>query len=281
MFGYRHAFHAGNFADVFKHVVLVQLLRALLKKDKPFFVLDTHAGAGGYDLRSPEAQKVGEYREGIARLWDERALPAELQDYRDLIAGINRGDRLVYYPGSPVIAKTLLREQDRLVLCEAHPNEFPVLQAAMRGARGVTVIGTDGYEALNTYVPPRENRGLVFMDPSFEMDGEFERLRAALRLIQQRWRHGMVAVWYPILHRAPSVRFHEALRQQAIPKLLCAELGLEAYDTPAGMHGCGVVIVNPPWQLDAVLRRLLPDLLEILKSGPHGATRVEWLRQSC
>jgi 23S rRNA (adenine2030-N6)-methyltransferase len=277
MFGYRHAFHAGNFADVFKHAVLIQLLRALLKKDKPFFVLDTHAGAGGYDLRSPEAQKVGEYQGGIAKIWDRSGLSAELQDYRDLVAGINRSDKLVYYPGSPTITHTLLREHDRLVLCEAHPSEFPALQATMRGARGVSVIGTDGYEALKTYVPPKENRGLVFMDPSFEMDGEFERARAAVRLVHQRWSNGMLAIWYPILSRAPSARFQQTLQRMSIPNVLCVELGLAPYDTPRGMHGCGLILVNPPWQLDKMLARVLPELLEILRTGPRGETRVEWL----
>ncbi len=176
-----------------------------------------------------------------------------------------------------MLTHTLLREHDRLVLCEAHPSEFPALQATMRGARGVSVIGTDGYEALKTYVPPKENRGLVFMDPSFEMDGEFERARAAIRLVHQRWSNGMVAVWYPILNRAPSARFQQTLQRMNIPNVLCVELGLAPYDTPRGMHGCGLILVNPPWQLDKTLTRVLPELLEILRTGPRGETRVEWL----
>jgi 23S rRNA (adenine2030-N6)-methyltransferase len=277
MFGYRHAFHAGNFADVFKHVILVQLLRALHKKDKPFFVLDTHAGAGLYNLRSNEAQKVGEYRHGIARLWETGNLSSELKDYRELVATFNPSEKLGAYPGSPRLIQRLLRGEDRLVACELHPSEFPILQAEMAGERNVSVLRLDGYDALKAHLPPKESRGLVFMDPSFEMDREFERLKSAVRLIQQRWRHGMVAIWYPILHRAPSERFHAALRQQDYPALLCAELGLRPYDSPQGMHGCGVIIVNPPWQLDVTLKRLLPELREILADEGRGQTRVELL----
>lgn len=277
MFGYRHAFHAGNFADVFKHVILVQLLRALHKKDKPFFVLDTHAGAGLYNLRSTEAQKVGEYRHGIARLWETGNLSPELKDYRELVATFNPSEKLSIYPGSPRLIQRLLRAADRLVACELHPSEFPILQEEMAGERNVSVLRLDGYDALKAHLPPKESRGLVFVDPSFEMDREFERLKSAIRLIQQRWRHGMVAIWYPILHRAPSERFHAALVQQDYPELLCAELGLRPYDSPQGMHGCGVIIVNPPWQLDATLKRLLPELREILGDEGMGQTRVELL----
>jgi 23S rRNA (adenine2030-N6)-methyltransferase len=277
MFGYRHAFHAGNFADVFKHAILVQLLRALQKRDKPFFVLDTHAGAGRYDLGSAEARKVGEYREGIARLWERSGLSPELRDYREQVAAFNPDGRLRCYPGSPRLIQQLLRAGDRLVACELHPNEFPVLQAEMAGAARVSVQKLDGYAALKAHLPPKEGRGLLFMDPSFEMDGEFERLKDALRLVQQRWRNGMAAIWYPILHRAPSARFHTSVQQMGLPKVLCAELGLAPYDSPQGMHGCGLLLVNPPWQLDVTLQRLLPELLDILRTGPQGQTRVEWL----
>jgi 23S rRNA (adenine2030-N6)-methyltransferase len=262
---------------VFKHAVLVQLLRALLKKDKPFFVLDTHAGAGRYDLRSAAAQKVGEYREGIGRLWKHSGLSPELRDYREQVAAFNPGDSLTCYPGSPRLVHRLLRPADRLVLTELHPSEVPLLQAEFAQERGVSVQALDGYAALKAHLPPKEGRGLVFMDPSFEMSGEFDRLRDALRLVQQRWRNGMVAIWYPILHRAPSARFLDAASRLEIPKLLCVELGLAPYDSPRGMHGCGMLIVNPPWQIDDTLRRLLPELLEILKTGPQGQTRVEWL----
>lgn len=277
MFGYRHAFHAGNFADVFKHVILLQLLRALLKKDKPFMVLDTHAGAGLYDLSSVEAQKVGEYRHGIARLWDCTALSPELRDYLVQIRAFNPGEQLRSYPGSPRLIQRLLRPNDRLVACELHPNEYPVLKAEMTGERHVSVQKLDAYAALKAHLPPKEGRGLVFMDPSFEMSGEFDRLRDAVSQCQQRWRNGMMAIWYPILNRAPSQRFHDALGRLDLASALYAELGVASYDSPQGMHGCGMVIINPPWQLDSMLERILPELHQYLGNDHRGQVRVQWL----
>lgn len=276
MFGYRHGFHAGNFADVFKHVILIQLLKALHKKDKPFFVLDTHGGAGRYDLRSAEAQKVGEYKEGIGRLWGQTALEPELLDYLQRVQHDNPTGTLRTYPGSPRIIQASLRAQDRLVICELHPREHPLLAVEMASARQVKVLLEDAYQALKSHIPPRESRGLVFMDPSFEMAGEFERLQQTVDMLQRRWRHGMVAIWYPILDREPSAQFHKALKKLDIDKLLCAELGIADYDSPRGMHGCGMVIINPPWQLDTVLERVLPQLKNHLAPAGTGQTRVEW-----
>lgn len=279
MLSYRHAFHAGNFADVVKHVVLIQLLQALSKKDKPYFVMDTHAGAGRYDLRSAEAQKLGEYQAGIGRLWDRKDLGPELNDYLEQVGSINRGSKLVVYPGSPCIARQLMRADDRLVFCEMHSSDHARLEHEFADARHVSVLHQDGHAALKAHLPPREGRGLVFMDPSFEMDGEFERLLDAVKLMQQRWRNGMAALWYPILHRAPSARFHQKLQRLEVPNILCAELGLKPYDSPQGMHGCGMVIVNPPWKLDETLKRVLPELLAVFDAGSQGQWRVEWLTQ--
>ncbi len=284
MFGYRHAFHAGNFADVFKHVILLQLLRALLKKDKPFMVLDTHAGAGLYDLSSAEAQKVAEYREGIARLWSRTDLSPELRDYLVQIRSFNTSEALTTYPGSPRLIQRQLRSVDRLVACELHPNEYPVLQAEMAGERHVSVQKLDAYAALKAHLPPKEGRGLVFMDPSFEMNGEFDRLRDAVSLCQQRWRNGMMAIWYPILNRAPSQRFHDALGRLGLASALYAELGIAPYDSPRGMHGCGMVIINPPWQFDSILERLLPELHKCLGSDQGsdqgGQVKLAWLARN-
>ena len=277
MFGYRHAFHAGNFADVFKHVILLQLLHALRGKDKPFFVLDTHAGAGRYDLRSAQAQKRGEFHEGIGRLWGKADLNPELDDYVRRIAAFNSGEKLLVYPGSPRLIQARLRAQDRLTLCELHPTEFPLLKDEFAADRHVSILHLDGYAALKAQLPPKEKRGLVFIDPSFEMTGEFDRLIDALKLVYARWRNGMVAIWYPILHRSPSERFHDALRRLEFAEILCAELGIAPYDSPQGMHGCGMIVVNPPWKLDILLRRVLPELLVRLDAVREGQTRVEWL----
>ncbi len=259
MLSYRHAFHAGNFADVFKHVVLMQLIHALRRKDKPFCLLDTHAGAGRYDLESALACKNREYVDGIGRLWDQAGLGTELSEYLNLIRALNPDGRLRWYPGSPRIARALLRSGDRLVLTELHPGDHPRLKAEFAGDRQVAVHHADGHAVLKSFLPPPERRGLVFLDPAFERAG------------------GIIAIWYPILDRTPSLRFQRELRELEIPAILCAELGLYPYDGPPGLHGCGMIIINSPWRLDQTLNRLLPELLHSLCPGEHGQTRMEWL----
>ncbi|MDG4552558.1 MAG: 23S rRNA (adenine(2030)-N(6))-methyltransferase RlmJ [Candidatus Contendobacter sp.] len=277
MLSYRHAFHAGNCADVFKHVLLVQLIRALRRKDNPFCVLDTHAGAGRYDLDSPPARKNREFVGGIDRLWHRTELSPELADYVAQVRASNPDDRLRHYPGSPRIARALLRPRDRLILTELHPAEHAALKAEFAGDRQVLVHHADGYAALKALLPPLERRGLVLMDPAYELKDEFDRLLAAVQVIHRRWATGIIAVWYPILDRAPSLRWQRTLQAMEIPALLCAELGLYPYDGPPGLHGCGMILINPPWKLDETLGRLLPELLRWLRVGERGQTRLEWL----
>lgn len=278
MLSYRHSFHAGNFADVFKHTLLLQLLLALKRKDKPFCVLDTHAGAGRYDLLySKSAAKNREYEEGIGRLWNQPELGLELSEYRKQVQALNPNGELRYYPGSPLLTRGLLRPGDRLILTELHPSDYPLLKTVFSGDRQTAVHHADGYAALKAFLPPIERRGLVFIDPAFELRDEFERLIDAIQVIHRRWASGMIALWYPILDRAPSLRFHRALRESAIPAVLCAELGLQSYDTPFGLHGCGMIIINPPWQFDERLKRLLPELRQRLQSGENGQIQLDWL----
>lgn len=277
MLSYRHAFHAGNFADVFKHVLLIQLLRALHRKDKPFGVLDVHAGAGRYDLHSPPAQKNREFAGGIGQLWTQSGLSPQLADYVTQVRAFNPDGPLRVYPGSPRLARALLRPGDRLLLTELHPTEHAALKAEFAGDRQVAVHHTDGYTALKALLPPRERRGLVLLDPAYELKDEFDRLLTAIQMIHRRWATGIIAVWYPILDRAPSLRWQQALQKLAIPAMLCAELGLSPYDAPPGLHGTGMILINPPWQLDETLNRLLPELLHRLRGGDHGQTRLEWL----
>ena len=277
MLSYRHGFHAGNFADVFKHVLLAQLIGALRCKDKPFCLLDTHAGAGRYDLHSTLARKNREHAAGVGRLWSQSEWGPELTGYLALVRALNPDGVLRWYPGSPRIARALLRPGDRLILTELHPTEHPPLKAEFAGDRQVAVHHTDGYAALKAFLPPPERRGLVLIDPAFERKDEFERLIEAVQTIHRRWAHGMIAIWYPILDRAPSLRFQRRLQSLAIPAILDVELGLHPYDTPLGMHGCGMIVVNPPWRLDETLDRLLPELLEALRVGGRGQTRLEWL----
>ncbi|MDS4030446.1 MAG: 23S rRNA (adenine(2030)-N(6))-methyltransferase RlmJ [Candidatus Contendobacter sp.] len=277
MLSYRHTFHAGNFADVFKHVLLIQLIRALRRKDKPFCLFDTHAGAGRYDLDSPPAQKNREFAGGIGRLWNQPGLSPELADYVARVQEVSPDGRLRYYPGSPRIARALLRPDDRLILTELHPTEHAALKAKFAGDRQVAVHHQDGYAALKALLPPPERRGLILIDPAYEMKDEFDRLLEAVQVIHRRWATGIVALWYPILDRTPSLRFQRTLQQLEIPAMLCAELGLYPYDGPPGLHGCGMILVNPPWKLDETLGRLLPELLHWLRVGEHGQTRLEWL----
>lgn len=276
---YRHAYHAGNFADVVKHAVLVLLLRALRTKDKPFAVLDTHAGIGRYDLTGAEAQKTGEFRDGIARLLAAAAPPPLALPYLDLVraaGGLGREDAPAVYPGSPLLARMLLRPGDRLVLVELHPEDAAALRALFRGDPQVAVHRRDGYEALKALLPPPERRGLVLIDPPFEAPDEAERLTAGLRMAAARWPGGIYAVWYPIKARAPVERFHAELTLTGLRRLLVAELTVFAADRPDRLNGCGMVLVNPPWRLDEHLRELLPGLQPIL-AHDGGGWRVEWL----
>jgi 23S rRNA (adenine2030-N6)-methyltransferase len=277
MLSYRHAYHAGNVADVFKHVLLVQLIRALQRKDKPVCLLDTHAGAGRYDLDSPPARRNREFAGGIGRLWDSPGLSPELADYVARVRASNPDGRLRVYPGSPRFAHALLRPGDRLILTELHPTDHAALQAEFAGDRQVVVHHQDGYAALKALLPPPERRGLVLIDPAYELKDEFDRLTEAVQIIHRRWANGIIALWYPILDRAPSLRWQRTLQQLAIPAILCAELGLYPYDGPPGLHGSGMILINPPWQLDETLSRLLPELLQHLRVGDHGQIRLEWL----
>lgn len=278
MLSYRHHFHAGNFADVFKHAVLTLLLKALHAKDKPFCYFETHAGAGAYDLRGNEAQKNREFEDGIARVWQRSDVPAALADY---VAGVRRINRerkeLRFYPGSPRVARALLRPADRMVLCELHSSEVPLLRHEFSGDDQVTILPQDGYDALGKQLPPRERRGLVLIDPAYERKDEPDRVIAAVKLAHARWATGIFAVWYPLQDRASQARWQQRFRGTAIPKLLCAEICVQSLDVASRMNGTGMVIVNPPWKLKEQLDDVLPWLTTALTPDGGGGTRVEWL----
>ena len=278
---YRHAFHAGNFADVLKHVVLIMLVEHLKKKPAPFFYLDTHAGRGLYDLSDAQPQRSGEYKGGIGRLLEAPAgtLPSEVAAYVTLVresAGPGHS-AITAYPGSPVIVARLRRPQDRLVLMETQPKEAAALSAAIGRQRLVSVLESDGYVALKAQLPPRENRGLVLIDPPYESDLEFDRVMAGLELAHERWPVGTLCVWYPHTDRAGPLRFHRELERSGIRKVLDVRLDVLPADAQVGMAGAGLVIVNPPWLLDERLRELLPQLHGLLSPERLGGTAVEWL----
>jgi len=277
---YRHAFHAGNFADVLKHVVLMMLVEHLKKKPAPFFFLDTHAGGGTYDLSLGESQRSGEYKNGIGRLLEfpEATLPAAVAGYVRLVkdcAGPGRS-AITAYPGSPTIVAKLRRPDDRLVLAETHAREAQSLRALLGRQKLVSVLESDGYAAVKAQLPPRENRGLVLIDPPYESDLEFDRILAALETGHERWPTGTFCVWYPLTERAAPLRFRRNLERSGIRKVLDCTLSVMPADTPVAMHGSGLVIVNPPWLLDERLAELLPDLHRLLAPDGAGGTSVEW-----
>jgi 23S rRNA (adenine2030-N6)-methyltransferase len=274
---YRHAFHAGNFADVVKHAVLARIVAHLKEKPAPFRVIDTHAGAGLYDLAGPEASRTGEWRNGIAKLLAADLAPetrALLAPYLAAVAALNPAG-LKLYPGSPVLLQHWLRPQDRLTACEAEPGAAQALAARLRGHRRASAIKIDGYTALNAYVPPKERRGLVLMDPPFEESDEFERLPEALSGAHRKWPTGTYAFWYPVKDAAETERFARRLARLAIPRILRAEVTLPA---PADrLRGSGIIVVNPPWRLEGELGVLLPALARALGARDMPQMRPAWL----
>lgn len=278
---YRHLYHAGNFGDVLKHAVLSLLLRALRRKETPFCYLETHAGAGRYDLLCDAAQKTGEYRQGIAHLWGlspvAEDLAAYLDAYLDAVRSVNQGGELRFYPGSPRIARFLMRPQDRMVLMDLHPEELAALKSEFAGDRQVAIHHQDGYAGLKALLPPKERRGLVLIDPPFERPDEWEQALSGLKLALGRWPTGIYAVWYPIKDRRSVQRWQRRMVQIGSAKILLAELSVYPEDVPQRLNGCGMLIVNPPWQLDERLKGLLPRLLALLAVGEGGSARVQWL----
>jgi 23S rRNA (adenine2030-N6)-methyltransferase len=277
---YRHSYHAGNHADVLKHVVLMMLVGHLKKKPAPFFYLDTHAGAGSYDLSLADPQRSGEYKLGIGRLLEvpEPALPAEVLEYVRLVrdcAGPGRS-AITAYPGSPAIVARLRRPGDRLVLAETHARALQSLRTRFGREKRVAIVEGDGYAAIKAQLPPHENRGLVLVDPPYESDLEFDQVLSALETGHSRWPLGTYCIWYPLTERAGPLRFRRELERSGIRKVLDCTLSVLPSDTPSGLRGSGLVIVNPPWLLDERLSELLPDLHRLLVPDGAGGTSVEW-----
>lgn len=280
MLSYRHAFHAGNFADVFKHALLIELVAALKRKDKPCFVLDTHAGAGLYRLDSPHAQKLREYDTGIGKLWQARSAPEVLQPYLNLVRSFNGDGKLQRYPGSPLLLRELLRKQDRLVLAELHPSDYGSLErslrASPRGGPRVTLEQSDGLALAHALIPPKEARGLVFVDPPYELDREWRDLLKSAREIHARWRGGIQALWYPLLPGRASTSFVQGVAALRVPKTLRAEIEVGPVRGTHGMYGCGMAVINPPLGFEAWLGEALPALGERLAVGAP-RWRLDWL----
>jgi 23S rRNA (adenine2030-N6)-methyltransferase len=278
---YRHAFHAGNFADVFKHTVLIGLIESLKLKPAPLCYLDTHAGRGGYDLRGPESGQTREHAEGVQRVLAAATRPAAIERYVNLLRSFNDDAASVaHYPGSPLIASWLLRADDRAILCELHPEEAVALRRVLQGDARCSVHQRDGYEALKALLPPAQKRGLVLIDPPFEAQGdEFLAIQDALRDTLARWPNAVIAVWYPIKLRETITPFHRWLRENSgNADALIAELLLHPDNSALRLNGCGMAILNPPWQFDQEIADWLPSLKDMLAQGRYGSTRIEWLK---
>jgi 23S rRNA (adenine2030-N6)-methyltransferase len=277
MLAYRHLFHAGNFADVFKHALLARLLLALNAKDKPYCYLDTHAGVGRYDLSHEWAWKAKEFENGIGRLWDRKDLPAALAPYMDIVRAENPKGRLRYYPGSPLIAVHLHRPDDRLVFSELNRNDCAELEAVVGRSHNVAVHLMDGYQALKSFLPPQERRGLVLLDSSFDRAGEFARVLKALRQAHERWPTGIYAVWYPMMKPGVMRDFERDAKKTRIPKMLRLELQVREWKDKEPIHGCGMLVVNPPWKFDTEARPLLDWLAKALAQDRLAGAKVDWL----
>jgi len=276
MLSYRHLFHAGNFADVFKHALLTRLLIALGAKEKPYCYLDTHAGTGRYDLGHEWAWKTREFETGIGKLWERKDIPEALAPYMEVVRSQNPKGRLRYYPGSPLIALKLRRPGDRLLLTELNKTDCAELDALVGHQRNVAVNLMDGYEALKAFLPPKERRGLVLHDSSFDRSGEFRRIAKALKGAHQLWPTGTYAVWYPLMGPAAMRDFARDVAKTGIRKVLRLELLVREPGPDAALPGCGMLVVNPPWKFDAEARPLLDWIRHALSDGT-GSVKVDWL----
>lgn len=279
MLSYRHAFHAGNHADVLKHLVLVQVLKYLNQKDKPWWYVDTHAGAGVYDLGSNYARKNHEHDTGIGRLWCRSDLPQAVAEYLALVRDINPDGRLRLYPGSPWIASRLMRPQDRLRLFELHSTDLGLLRHSFAEmGRQVRIEGTDGFAGLKAVLPPPPRRGLTLIDPAYELKMDYRQVIAALEAGLERFATGIYAVWYPMLPRLEARALPDRLKRLPVAHWLHVGLTVRA-PSPGGhgMQGSGLFLVNPPWPLAGTLRALLPWLAEALAQDDKATFILEAL----
>jgi 23S rRNA (adenine2030-N6)-methyltransferase len=280
---YRHAFHAGNHADVLKHIVVLALIDALKKKDTPFFVLDTHAGRGRYLLAATESRKTAEADAGILRLMGEATMPEVVERYLRAVEANNPVGALVAYPGSPLLIAQAMREQDRLAACELQTDEATALKELFASDSRVAVHARDGYAAMRAMLPPKTDtvkfaRGLVLIDPPYEVqENEYPQIISHLRESLERWPQGIYAVWYPIKQRRSLQPFFRKAAALPAKSALLAELQVRPDDSPLRLNGSGLLVLNPPWQFDQALAPALPLLKKAM--GETGATtRLEWIK---
>jgi 23S rRNA (adenine2030-N6)-methyltransferase len=277
MLSYRHSFHAGNFADVLKHIILIHSLDYLRKKDKPFCCIDTHAGPGKYELDSEYALKNREFDTGIGKLWRGNGLPDCVARYVSLIKGFNGPDKLTRYPGSPLIAKQLLRDKDRLCLFELHNTEIKSLSALADKDKRINVFHADGLKASIKLLPPFERRGLVLIDPSYELKSDYPQVVETLIAMHKRFATGTYALWYPVIDRKRNQQLERAIQASGIRNVQLFELGIRADSNEHGMTASGIIVINPPWTLAAEMTQVLPWLADVLGNDGQGFYRIQTL----
>ena len=267
MLSYQHGYHAGNFADVVKHISLTRLLAYLTQKDKPLFYLETHSGKGQYNLKDKQAEKTGEYKQGIKLIWDDRkALPSVFKDYIQAISKLNGSDGLKLYPGSPFLAINALRMQDRSYFCELHPAEFEALNKMPHFNKKVHVSNTDGIASMNATLPPPEKRGLIFIDPSYELKEEYKQIPAAIKQAFNRFSTGVYCLWYPVVNKKLTEQLNRGMKDINAKNALRIEFNLTLAPKD-GMTGCGLWIINPPFTFAADIKLILDALRTYFNPG--------------
>ncbi len=277
MLSYRHSFHAGNHADVLKHTVQSLILTAMKEKDKPFLYLDTHAGAGRYLLSGEHAGRTGEYLDGIGKIWQRDDCPALLAPYLTVIRHYNRSGTLRYYPGSPLIARQLLREHDKLHLTELHTSDYPLLRDEFQKDARAEVLRADGYHQLKSQLPPLSRRAVVLIDPPYEMKTDYQDVVAGIQEGYKRFATGVYALWYPVVLRQHVKKILASLEKTGIRRIMQIELAVRPDSDQRGMTGSGMIVINPPWMLEQQMAELLPWLHQALVPTGHGHTLVRWV----
>ncbi len=277
MLSYRHSYHAGNHADVLKHIVLTLCINSLKEKDKAFLYLDTHSGAGRYLLQSEHAEKTGEYLSGINLIWQQNDIPAPIESYLSLLKRYNPFETLKYYPGSPLIAKQLLREQDKLNLTELHSTDYPLLRQEFSKDKRAKVLKEDGFAQLKSKLPPESRRGIVLIDPSYEIKEDYLKIPAALVEAYKRFATGIYLIWYPVVSRTQTQRMINAIVDSGIKRISQYELAIKPDNNQKGMTASGMIVINPPWKLHEQMNTILPWLKGVLDTEKTGNYTIKQL----
>ncbi|OTQ34041.1 23S rRNA (adenine(2030)-N(6))-methyltransferase RlmJ [Gilliamella apis] len=270
MLSYRHSYHAGNHADVLKHIVLTLCINSLKEKEKPFLYLDTHSGAGRYLLQSEHAEKTGEYLSGINLIWQQSETPELLNTYLSVLKRYNPFDNLKYYLGSPLIAKQLLREQDKINLTELHPTDYPLLRQEFSKDKRARVLREDGFSQLKSKLPPESRRGIILIDPSYEIKDDYQKIPKVLLEAYKRFATGIYLIWYPVVSRTQTQKMIDEIVNLGIKKISQFEFAIKPDNNQKGMTASGMIVINPPWKLQQQMQTIMPWLKNTLDTEKMG-----------